>query len=37
MPLTYTFDPGTPTDGVTVDIPLPLLNQVPAESFDWQV
>ncbi|MTK02919.1 ATP-dependent RNA helicase HrpA [Micromonospora sp. CP22] len=37
LPLTYTFDPGTPTDGVTVDIPLPLLNQLPAESFDWQV
>ncbi|TCB95942.1 ATP-dependent RNA helicase HrpA [Micromonospora zingiberis] len=37
LPLTYTFEPGTATDGVTVDIPLPLLNQVPAESFDWQV
>ncbi len=37
LPLTYTFEPGTTTDGVTVDIPLPLLNQVPAESFDWQV
>ncbi|MER5701481.1 ATP-dependent RNA helicase HrpA [Micromonospora sp. NPDC002296] len=37
LPLTYTFDPGTSTDGVTVDIPLPLLNQVPVESFDWQV
>ncbi|KAB1139329.1 ATP-dependent RNA helicase HrpA [Micromonospora sp. AMSO12t] len=37
LPLTYRFEPGTPTDGVTVDIPLPLLNQVPAESFDWQV
>ncbi|MFV2100769.1 ATP-dependent RNA helicase HrpA [Micromonospora sp. LOL_024] len=37
LPLTYTFEPGTPTDGVTVDIPLPLLNQVPADSFDWQV
>ncbi|NBE84223.1 ATP-dependent RNA helicase HrpA [Micromonospora rubida] len=37
FPLTYTFDPGTSTDGVTVDIPLPLLNQVPVESFDWQV
>ncbi|MFE9201786.1 ATP-dependent RNA helicase HrpA [Micromonospora sp. NPDC007230] len=37
LPLTYTFDPGTPTDGVTVDIPLPLLNQVPAQTFDWQV
>ncbi|TDC85188.1 ATP-dependent RNA helicase HrpA [Micromonospora sp. KC606] len=37
LPLTYTFDPTAPSDGVTVDIPLPLLNQVPAESFDWQV
>ncbi|WP_431886007.1 ATP-dependent RNA helicase HrpA [Micromonospora wenchangensis] len=37
LPLTYTFDPTAPADGVTVDIPLPLLNQVPAESFDWQV
>ncbi|TDB73760.1 ATP-dependent RNA helicase HrpA [Micromonospora sp. KC723] len=37
LPLTYTFDPTAPGDGVTVDIPLPLLNQVPAESFDWQV
>ncbi|SCL30466.1 ATP-dependent RNA helicase HrpA [Micromonospora inyonensis] len=37
LPLTYRFEPGTPTDGVTVDIPLPLLNQVPAETFDWQV
>ncbi|PZF88975.1 ATP-dependent RNA helicase HrpA [Micromonospora endophytica] len=37
LPLTYTFEPGTPADGVTVDIPLPLLNQVLAESFDWQV
>ncbi|WP_327039454.1 ATP-dependent RNA helicase HrpA [Micromonospora maris] len=37
LPLTYTFEPGSPVDGVTVDIPLPLLNQVPAESFDWQV
>ncbi|MFD1324272.1 ATP-dependent RNA helicase HrpA [Micromonospora sonneratiae] len=37
LPLTYRFEPGTVTDGVTVDIPLPLLNQVPAESFDWQV
>ncbi|WP_422770173.1 ATP-dependent RNA helicase HrpA [Plantactinospora sp. WMMC1484] len=37
LPLTYRFEPGTPTDGVTVDIPLPMLNQVDAESFDWQV
>ncbi|MEH1015150.1 ATP-dependent RNA helicase HrpA [Micromonospora sp. CPCC 206060] len=37
LPLTYRFEPGTPTDGVTVDIPLPMLNQVPTETFDWQV
>ncbi|HEX7744308.1 MAG TPA: ATP-dependent RNA helicase HrpA, partial [Micromonosporaceae bacterium] len=37
LPLTYRFEPGTPVDGVTVDIPLPVLNQVPAESFDWHV
>ncbi|MER7165072.1 ATP-dependent RNA helicase HrpA [Micromonospora sp. NPDC000207] len=37
LPLTYRFDPGTATDGVTVDIPLPMLNQVPTDSFDWQV
>ncbi|MFY1670037.1 ATP-dependent RNA helicase HrpA [Plantactinospora sp. WMMB334] len=37
LPLTYRFEPGTAADGVTVDIPLPMLNQVDAESFDWQV
>ncbi|MEV4631324.1 ATP-dependent RNA helicase HrpA [Micromonospora sp. NPDC049523] len=37
LPLTYRFEPGTNADGVTVDIPLPMLNQVPVESFDWQV
>jgi ATP-dependent helicase HrpA len=37
LPLTYRFEPGTATDGVTVDVPLPMLNQVPADSFDWQV
>ncbi|MGW0433309.1 ATP-dependent RNA helicase HrpA [Micromonospora sp. NPDC003197] len=37
LPLTYRFEPGTAADGITVDIPLPMLNQVPAESFDWQV
>jgi len=37
LPLTYKFEPGTSTDGVTIDIPLPMLNQVPAGSFDWHV
>ena len=30
LPLTYQFEPGAPTDGVTVHIPLALLNQVDA-------
>jgi ATP-dependent helicase HrpA len=37
LPLTYRFEPGTSADGVTVDIPLPMLNQLPVDSFDWQV
>jgi ATP-dependent helicase HrpA len=37
LPLTYQFEPGTEADGVTVHIPLPLLNRVDAEQFEWQV
>ena len=37
LPLTYTFDPASDLDGVTVDVPLPLLDQVSVEGFDWQV
>ncbi|SFO89276.1 ATP-dependent helicase HrpA [Amycolatopsis arida] len=37
LPLTYQFEPGADADGVTVHIPLPVLNQVRAEGFDWQV
>jgi ATP-dependent helicase HrpA len=37
LPLTYQFEPGTHADGVTVHIPLPLLNQVEAAGFDWQI
>jgi ATP-dependent helicase HrpA len=37
LPLTYQFEPGTEADGVTVHIPLPLLNQVSGAGFDWQV
>ncbi|WP_091552753.1 ATP-dependent RNA helicase HrpA [Micromonospora pattaloongensis] len=37
LPLTYQFEPGAANDGITVDIPLPMLNQVTAQSFDWQV
>jgi ATP-dependent helicase HrpA len=35
--LTYEFEPGTDADGVTVHIPLPVLNQVDPGGFDWQV
>jgi ATP-dependent helicase HrpA len=31
------FEPGTDADGVTVHIPLSVLNQVTGEGFDWQV
>ncbi len=37
LPVSYEFAPGTPEDGVTVDIPLEALNQVGAEEFGWQV
>ncbi|MBT8224303.1 MAG: ATP-dependent RNA helicase HrpA [Dactylosporangium sp.] len=37
LPLTYRFEPGTPADGVTVRLPLPLLDQVSADAFGWQV
>ncbi|WP_409308680.1 ATP-dependent RNA helicase HrpA [Pectobacterium sp. B1J-3] len=35
--LSYQFEPGTEADGVTVHIPLPILNQVRDEGFEWQI
>ena len=35
--LTYQFEPGADADGVTVHIPLAVLNQVEPEGFDWQI
>ncbi|MDR2241235.1 MAG: ATP-dependent RNA helicase HrpA [Providencia alcalifaciens] len=35
--LSYQFEPGTDADGVTVHIPLAILNQVQNVGFDWQV
>ena len=35
--LTYEFEPGTDADGVTVHIPLLVLNQVTADGFEWSV
>ncbi|MFY0405535.1 ATP-dependent RNA helicase HrpA [Solicola sp. PLA-1-18] len=37
MPLSYVFEPGTETDGVTVDVPLALLPRVEESEFAWNV
>ncbi|MBO8190605.1 ATP-dependent RNA helicase HrpA [Streptomyces oryzae] len=37
LPVTYQFEPGTDADGVTVHVPLQVLNQVTGEGFDWQI
>ncbi|MGC9380274.1 ATP-dependent RNA helicase HrpA [Streptomyces sp. MH13] len=35
--VTYQFEPGADADGVTVHVPLHVLNQVTDEGFDWQI
>ena len=35
--LTYAFEPGADADGVTVHIPLLVLNQVEGAGFEWSV
>ncbi len=35
--LSYQFEPGADADGVTVHIPLPVLNQVDESGFEWLV
>ncbi|WP_440864032.1 ATP-dependent RNA helicase HrpA [Symbiopectobacterium purcellii] len=35
--LSYQFEPGADADGVTVHIPLPILNQVHEDGFEWQI
>ncbi|MCH8491977.1 MAG: ATP-dependent RNA helicase HrpA [Idiomarina sp.] len=37
LPLSYVFEPNDIDDGVSVDIPLPVLNQVQNVGFDWQI
>jgi len=37
LPLLYEFAPGSTADGVTVDVPLAVLNRVAPRDFDWQV
>ncbi|MFI0894963.1 ATP-dependent RNA helicase HrpA [Streptomyces sp. NPDC020983] len=35
--VTYQFEPGADADGVTVHIPLQVLNQAVPDGFDWQI
>jgi ATP-dependent helicase HrpA len=37
FPVSYQFEPGAAADGVTVQIPLPLLDRAAGAGFDWQV
>ena len=37
LPVRYRFEPGARDDGVTVEIPLPVLGRVRPEPFAWQV
>jgi ATP-dependent helicase HrpA len=37
LPLRYRFEPGHPEDGITLTVPLALLNQVDESRLDWLV
>jgi len=37
LPLEYHFDPGHAADGITLVVPLPLVNQVSPDRGDWLV
>ncbi|WP_243792542.1 ATP-dependent RNA helicase HrpA [Saccharopolyspora gloriosae] len=37
LELTYQFEPGSDADGVTVHLPLAVLNQIEPAGFDWQI
>ena len=37
LQVSYMFEPGHERDGVSVVIPVELLNQIPAAPFSWQV
>lgn len=37
LPLTYRFDPGHVLDGVTISVPLPLLNRLDTKQLDYLV
>ncbi len=37
LPLAYSFDPGGARDGVTVEVPLEAVNQLPEQRLQWLV
>ncbi|WP_337063489.1 ATP-dependent RNA helicase HrpA [Kineococcus sp. G2] len=37
LPLTYVFEPGSPRDGLTVDVPLEVVNRFDERDLAWQV
>ena len=37
LPLKYRFTPGHPLDGLTLTVPLRLLNQLPDARLTWLV
>ena len=37
LDLRYRFEPGTPLDGISVVVPLALVDRVDAAGFDWQI
>ena len=37
LDVTYQFSPGSAADGVTVHVPVAVLNRVRSDGFDWQV
>ena len=37
LPLHYRFQPGHQDDGVTIDLPVAILNRVPIALFEWLV
>ena len=37
LDVTYQFSPGDAADGVTVHVPVAVLNRVTSDGFDWQV
>ncbi len=37
FPISYHFEPGAADDGLTIDVPVALLNRVAADDFSWNV